>query len=214
MSRDSSEERIGVPKCTFEVHRSEGDALLLKKKFNNAIQCYTKALELRENDLHCLLRRSSCYISLGDTEKALEDCNLALEKYPESHKGLFQKAQVLYTRGEFEYALMYFHRGYKKRPELQEFRIGIQKCEEAIKNSLQLTKGLPITVEGSENFKAQMDEETQKRPSVKSAKKNGKDKKSDNLPLHILSPAKCKAFFGYLYEDHEYLTKLVQQESQ
>lgn len=56
---------------------------------------------------------------------------------PKPLQGLFQKAQVLYTRGEFEYALMYFHRGYKKRPELQEFRIGIQKCEEAIKNSLQ-----------------------------------------------------------------------------
>ncbi|THD24443.1 Tetratricopeptide repeat protein 25 [Fasciola hepatica] len=213
MSRDSSEERVAAPKCTFEVYRSEGDTLFLKKKYDNAILCYTKALELREKDLHCLLRRSCCYSSIGEIDKALEDSDAALNTSPDNHRGLLQKAEVLYNRGEFEYALMFFHRGHQKRPELHAFRIGIQKCEEAVKNSLHLTKGLQITEEGSEKFKAQMDEQPQKRPTVKTTQKTEKDKKSDDIPLHILSPAKSKAFFGYLYEDHEYLEKLVHQEA-
>jgi hypothetical protein len=38
--------------------------------------------------------------------------------------------------GDFEYALVYYHRGNKLRPELQEFRLGIQKAQEAIDNSI------------------------------------------------------------------------------
>ncbi|VDP73758.1 unnamed protein product [Echinostoma caproni] len=128
-------------------------------------------------------------------------------------KGLLQKAQVLYNRGEFEYALMFFHRGHSKRPELQEFRIGIQKCEEAIKNSLQHTKGLCVTEEGSAAFRAEMDEKPQKRPTVKNGKKGERDKTSDDVPFHVLPPAKSRAFFGYLYEDHEYLKNLIHQEA-
>ena len=38
--------------------------------------------------------------------------------------------------GDFEYALMYYHRGHHLRPELDEFRLGIQKAQEAIDNSI------------------------------------------------------------------------------
>lgn len=38
--------------------------------------------------------------------------------------------------GDFEFALVFYHRGYKLRPELQEFRLGIQKAQEAIENSV------------------------------------------------------------------------------
>lgn len=51
-------------------------------------------------------------------------------------QGLFQKAEALYVLGDFETALVFFHRGHKARPELQEFRLGIQKCQEAINNSI------------------------------------------------------------------------------
>lgn len=51
-------------------------------------------------------------------------------------QGLYQKAEALYTMGDFEFALVYYHRGHKLRPELQEFRLGIQKAQEAIDNSV------------------------------------------------------------------------------
>ena len=51
-------------------------------------------------------------------------------------QGLYQKAEALYYQGEFELALMFYHRGRKLRPELQEFRLGIQKAQEAIDNSV------------------------------------------------------------------------------
>lgn len=51
-------------------------------------------------------------------------------------QGLYQKAEALYTMGNFEFALVYYHRGNKLCPELQDFRLGIQKAQEAIDNSV------------------------------------------------------------------------------
>lgn len=49
-------------------------------------------------------------------------------------QGMFQKAEALYNAGDFEMALVYYHRGNRLRPELLEFRLGIQKAREAIIN--------------------------------------------------------------------------------
>jgi len=46
------------------------------------------------------------------------------------------KAEAYYQMMQFEYALMYYHRGNKIRPEVQSFRLGIQKSQEAIENSI------------------------------------------------------------------------------
>jgi hypothetical protein len=49
-------------------------------------------------------------------------------------RGILQKAETLYTTGDFEFALVFYHQGYKLRPD-QEFKVGIQKAQEAINNS-------------------------------------------------------------------------------
>ena len=53
-----------------------------------------------------------------------------------SLQGLLQKAEAYYQQAKFEYALMFYHRGNKLRPEVQAFRLGIQKAQEAIDNSV------------------------------------------------------------------------------
>ena len=60
----------------------------------------------------------------------LQCCNVHFSQ------GIFQKAEAMYYRGDFELALVFYHRGHKLRPELQEFRLGIQKAQEAIENSV------------------------------------------------------------------------------
>ena len=51
-------------------------------------------------------------------------------------QGLYMKAEVLYYMGEFEFALVFYHRGQKLRSQVQEFRLGIQKAQEAIENAV------------------------------------------------------------------------------
>jgi tetratricopeptide repeat protein 25 len=47
---------------------------------------------------------------------------------------LYQKAEALYGMGEFELALVFYHRGKKLRGDLREFQLGISKAQEAIDN--------------------------------------------------------------------------------
>ena len=58
-------------------------------------------------------------------------------------QGLKQKAEALYSKGNFEFALVFYQRGYKLRPEMKEFRLGIQKAQEAIENSIGGTSKVP-----------------------------------------------------------------------
>lgn len=51
-------------------------------------------------------------------------------------KGLYQKAEALYHMGEFEFALMFYHKGQKLRPQFEEFRLGIQKATKAIEDTI------------------------------------------------------------------------------
>jgi hypothetical protein len=55
----------------------------------------------------------------------------------------------LYAQGDFELALLYYHRGNRLRTELSEFRIGIQKAREAIDNSIGDSKSMKINVPDS-----------------------------------------------------------------
>ena len=51
-------------------------------------------------------------------------------------QGLYQKAETMYAMGDFEYALVFYHRGDKIRPDIKAFKLGIQKAQEAINNSI------------------------------------------------------------------------------
>ncbi|KAJ3192260.1 Tetratricopeptide repeat protein 25 [Irineochytrium annulatum] len=120
----------------FQTLAAEGDVLAKKRAFLSAIDIYTRALEIRPTDKHCLVCRSQCFIQIGAADQALADADSALREYPDYFKAILQKAEALYAKGDFELALMHFHRGNRLRPELDEFRVGIQKAREAIENSI------------------------------------------------------------------------------
>lgn len=51
-------------------------------------------------------------------------------------RAIYQKAESLYYLGQFEHSLMFFHRGLRLRPELNSFRLGVQKSQEAIEKTI------------------------------------------------------------------------------
>ncbi|KAI9138057.1 hypothetical protein BKA69DRAFT_1094172 [Paraphysoderma sedebokerense] len=132
---DTNSEQDG-PVSSFQSYAAEGDLLAKQGEYRKAIEAYTKALNIRIAEKNCLVARSKCYLQLGDADYALADADLALKEDPDFFKGMFQKAEALYATGDFEMALVFYHRGNKLRPELDEFRLGIQKAREAIDNSI------------------------------------------------------------------------------
>lgn len=87
-------------------------------------------------DQGALIARSKCFLQLGEPDKALLDAESALELDKNSIRAIYQKAEALYYLGKFEHSLMFFHRGLRLRPELNNFRLGVQKTQEAIENTI------------------------------------------------------------------------------
>lgn len=121
--------------------------------FNAYNTIFFQALELNPGDKNGLVARSKCYLLLGEPQLALQDAETALQSDKsfirgKTHKesktkiikkfksAIYQKAEALYHLGDFEHSLMYYHRGHRLRPELEIFRLGVQKAQEAIENTI------------------------------------------------------------------------------
>ncbi|KAJ3167003.1 Tetratricopeptide repeat protein 25 [Geranomyces variabilis] len=162
----------------FQILAAEGDLLAQRGSWAAAIEAYTRALAIRPADKHCLVSRSRCHINSGNGVPALRDAELSLKEDPEFFKGVYQKAEALYAIGDFETALVFYHRGNRLRPELDEFRTGIQKAREAIENGIGNPKDTRITV--PQNLRRQLaaaaavEQEAASDPSTRKANA-GKD---------------------------------------
>ncbi|XP_073182142.1 outer dynein arm-docking complex subunit 4 isoform X2 [Lepidochelys kempii] len=125
--------------------------------------------------------------------------------------GLYQKAETLYTMGDFEFALVYYHRGHKLRPELQEFRLGIQKAQEAIDNSVGSPSSVKLENKGDLCFLSRQAEskKVKQKLQVKAPKK---DQKQQSKVEPIRNEKTERQLLGELYVDKAYLEKLLKDE--
>ncbi|XP_062567687.1 outer dynein arm-docking complex subunit 4-like, partial [Saccostrea cucullata] len=200
------------PKGTFEIYKAEADSLFKQGEYKKSIDSYTIALELQPGDKNCLVCRSKCYLQLGDTQNALVDAEASLSEDKTFHKGVYQKAQALYYQGDFEMSLVFYHRGHKLRPELQEFRLGIQKAQEAIDNSVGAPDKVQLTTEGDLSFFAKQDDKKIKKPTYNTY---GRPGMQTQKKLEISRPAgnekTIKQLLGELYGDRQYLEKLLKE---
>merc|ERR1711937_1018486 len=110
---------------------AEGDKLYINGDYEKALVMYDLVVSNTPDDTTALVARSRCYTQLGDLERALSDAETVLKKDEKCQEALYQL-------GRYEHALVYYHRGHKLRPELDHFRIGIQKSQDAILGHLQM----------------------------------------------------------------------------
>ncbi|KAJ3379020.1 Tetratricopeptide repeat protein 25 [Entophlyctis sp. JEL0112] len=204
---NSDDESVHLPVSSFQSLFAEGDILAKQGDFRKAVDAFSKALEMRLNDKHCLVARSKCYLQLGDSESALEDANMALKQDSAFFRAILYKAEALYSKGDFEMALVFYHRGNKMRPELNAFRLGIQKAREAIDNSIgnpkdykfQAPAGIKITPQGQVIMSNPSGPNAIK--SVQSALSAKKERP--------MSGKNVKQLLGELYKDREYLENFL-----
>ncbi|CAH1992120.1 unnamed protein product [Acanthoscelides obtectus] len=114
----------------------EANSHIKSGNWEKALHSYNRAVELNPTEKNALVARSKCYILLGQPKKALEDAESALQIDKTFIKAVYQKAEALYFLGDFELALMYYHRGLHVRPDHEGFKLGVQKAQNAIENAL------------------------------------------------------------------------------
>ncbi|NXO15075.1 TTC25 protein, partial [Oriolus oriolus] len=194
------------PVSTFGNLMTEGTALSRRGQHDKALGCFNDALKLRAGDKHCLITRSKCFLKLGDTENSLKDAEASLQIDKTFPEGLYQKAETLYTMGDFEFALVFYHRGQRLRPDMHKFQLGINKAEEAIVNCL----GNPsaVKLENTEELCFVSRQAERKKDNQQQQNKLTKDQKRTKKQ----SPKTERQLLGQLYADKAYLEKLLKDE--
>ncbi|NXS26127.1 TTC25 protein, partial [Pomatostomus ruficeps] len=195
-----------LPIVTFGSLMTEGTTLSRRGQHDKALGCFNNALKLRAGDKRCLITRSKCFLKLGDTENSLKDAEASLQIDKTFSEGLYQKAETLYTMGDFEFALVFYHRGRRLRPDMHKFQLGINKAEEAIVNCI----GNPSSVklESKEELCFVSRQAESRKDNQKQQNKPTKDQKQTKKK----SPKTERQLLGELYADKAYLEKLLKDE--
>ncbi|XP_072636636.1 outer dynein arm-docking complex subunit 4 isoform X1 [Canis lupus baileyi] len=199
-------------RSTFPSYMAEGERLYLCGEFSKAAHSFSNALHLQNADKNCLVARSKCFLKMGELEQSLKDAEASLQGDPTFCKGILQKAETLYTMGDFEFALVFYHRGYKLRPD-REFKVGIQKAQKAINNSVGSPSSIKLENKGNLSFLSKQAEsmKAQQKPHpmrqlLHHPKRESKRKGS------LKSEKIVRQLLGELYVDKEYLEKLLLDE--
>ncbi|NXO64639.1 TTC25 protein, partial [Phainopepla nitens] len=199
-----------LPVVSFGNLMSEGTALSRRGLHDKALGCFNDALKLRAGDKHCLITRSKCFLKLGDTENSLKDAEASLQIDQTFPEGLYQKAETLYTMGDFEFALVFYHRGRRLRPDMHKFQLGINKAEEAIVNCIGNPSSLKLESKEELCFVSRQAELRSKKDNQKQQNKP-KDQK-DQKQTKKQNPKIERQLLGQLYADKAFLEKLLKDE--
>ncbi|XP_031629956.1 tetratricopeptide repeat protein 25 isoform X2 [Contarinia nasturtii] len=179
----------------------EATNLMKLHNYTKALSIYQKALELNPSDQNALVARSKCYLLLGDPSKGLQDAETALTNDKNNIRAIYQKAEALYFLGQFELSLMFFHRGLRLRPELNSFRLGVQKTQEAIEKTIGgfERQKKPSSSKSSSRKKSMptIPEESRPKTGIKTANKVSLEKRE------------ARKLLGELCVDKEYLESLL-----
>ncbi|XP_023580987.1 outer dynein arm-docking complex subunit 4 [Trichechus manatus latirostris] len=199
-------------RSTFPSYMAEGERLYLCGEFTKAAQSFSNALHLQNGDKNCLVARSKCFLKMGDLENSLKDAEASLQGDPTFCKGILQKAETLYTMGDFEFALVFYHRGYKLRPD-REFKVGIQKAQEAINNSVGSPSSIKLENRGDLSFLSKQAENMKAQQKPHPVRQLLHDTKRESKRKGSLKSEKTvRQLLGELYVDKEYLEKLLLDE--
>lgn len=75
------------------------------------------------------LNRSRCYVSLGMSKEAIQDAEDAIEMEKDPFpRAYYFKGEAYFVSGQFEKALINYYQAYAKRPDIKDFKLGIQKA--------------------------------------------------------------------------------------
>ena len=75
--------------------RKKGNDAFKNSKLKEALDLYTRAIDLWPNDHRLFCNRALCYLKLGEPRNALEDCQKCLHLKPDYSKALQRKAWAL-----------------------------------------------------------------------------------------------------------------------
>lgn len=76
---DDFQKSIDADPNAFRSYYYKGIVYSILKKYKEAVECYTKSLEINEFQGHCNFRRAMAYYELGEYEQSMNDLDVAIK---------------------------------------------------------------------------------------------------------------------------------------
>ena len=112
-------------------YKDSGNAFLQSGKFAEAIEAYTKAIEIDSSDHVFFSNRSAAYLSAGNAEAALEDGEKCIQISPNWAKGHSRKGAALHSLKRYEEASEAYETGLEIAPEDAGLKSGFAEVMKA-----------------------------------------------------------------------------------
>lgn len=87
------------------VQAWRGAAFLVEQRYTNAIEDFTRVIELSPDDTRAYTGRAYCYYSIGDTNKAIIDYNKAIELGDSSPSTMKARFALLLRMGQYSHVI-------------------------------------------------------------------------------------------------------------
>lgn len=84
--------------------KTQGNEFFKKEKYVEAIECYTKAVDLNPMDPSYFANRAACYLGLKKYQKCIQDCDETLNLDPKFTKAWLRKGRSCFRLGRPEEA--------------------------------------------------------------------------------------------------------------
>lgn len=99
MEVNEEEKEIKERKAKAQKEKEAGNAAYKKKDFETAIQHYSKAIELDDEDISFVTNRAAVYLEMGKYEDCIKDCDTAVERGRELRSDFKMIARALTRKG-------------------------------------------------------------------------------------------------------------------
>ncbi|XP_029187909.1 small glutamine-rich tetratricopeptide repeat-containing protein alpha-like [Acropora millepora] len=118
-----------------EELKNEGNQLMKSEKYQEAIQCYTKAMELDSANAVFPCNRAAAYSKMGNHQKAIEDCQKALSLDPDYGKAYGRMGLSYHSLNDLQKAKESYTKALELDPGSTFYQNSLSQVEEKIKGS-------------------------------------------------------------------------------
>lgn len=119
-------------KAKAEKHKQTGNTHMTVKKYDEAIDAYTKAIALDSANPVYYSNRAAAYASKGDHASAILDSEKAIEVDPKFVKAYSRLGHAQYTLGDYKAAAAAFKKGVELDPANANLKSGLQNALDRI----------------------------------------------------------------------------------
>ena len=119
---------------TAKEWKEKGNGLVKEKKYKEALDCYTKAIEIDPNDPILYSNRSAMHLNLSEFDQALTDAEKAISLKADYAKGYLRKGKALEGLQKMKEALDAYKQGLEKDSQNTQLLEASQQLEASLNN--------------------------------------------------------------------------------